>query len=115
MSNNDWKQRLGVVYSTSSDYEYKSEDDTSQTTLSPKEQTLYISLDRKKRKGKSATLVEGFVGSEDDLQKLGTLLKKKCGVGGSVKDNTIIIQGEKRDIIAELLEKQGYRTKRKGG
>jgi|SRR5690554_4781409 len=116
MSTNDWKKRLGVVFSTNSDFEYNSEkDENSEKSVSPHEQTLYISLDRKQRKGKSATLIEGFSGLDTELQKLAQALKKKCGVGGSAKDRTIIIQGDKRDIIQSHLEKLGYKTKRKGG
>ncbi|MFW5851364.1 MAG: translation initiation factor [Bacteroidota bacterium] len=115
MSNNDWKKRLGVVFSTNSDFEYDSEEEHSENSVSPHEQTLYISLDRKQRKGKSATLIEGFSGLDSDLQELAQTLKKKCGVGGSAKDRTIIIQGDKRDMIQQYLEKQGFKTKQKGG
>jgi translation initiation factor 1 len=76
---------------------------------------LYVSIDRKQRGGKSVTLVEGFIGSDDDLKDLGKMLKSKCGVGGSAKDGEIVVQGENRDKVMELLNKAGYKTKRKGG
>jgi translation initiation factor 1 len=90
---NDWKDRLGVVFSTNRDFNYKSEESEEQLTLPPQQQNLKVQLDRKKRAGKSATLVTGFFGKEDDLKALGKMLKTKCGVGGTVKDGEILIQG----------------------
>ena len=110
----DWKDRLGMVYSTNDDYEYNSEED-SEETLPVGDQKLYVSLDKKNRKGKAVTLVEGFVGSEEDLKELGKKLKSKCGVGGSAKDHEILIQGDVRDKVVVMLEKDGYKVKRKGG
>jgi len=110
------KKRVDVVYSTNQDYSFDYEDDEEQETLSESEQPLYVSIDRKQRKGKSVTLVEGFVGSDDDLKALGKLLKSKCGVGGSAKDGEIIIQGEAKEKVYELLLKEGYKkTKKRGG
>jgi translation initiation factor 1 len=109
------KERLNVVYSTNPNFSYEEENEESQETLAPNQQLLYVSLDRKQRGGKEVTLVEGFVGSDDDLKELGKLLKSKCGVGGSAKDNEIIIQGSFRDKVMELLVKEGYKVKRKGG
>ena len=110
----DWKDRLGMVYSTNEDYEFDNNDEE-QETLAPNEQKLYVSLDKKNRKGKAVTLIEGFVGTQEDLNSLGKLLKSKCGVGGSSKDGEILIQGDFRDKIVPLLEDEGYKVKRKGG
>jgi len=111
----DWKDRLGMVYSTNEDYNYEKEGGDDEETLSPGDQKLYVSLDKKNRKGKAVTLVEGFVGQEDDLKILGKMLKSKCGVGGSVKDGDILIQGDFRDKVSELLQKELYKVKRKRG
>ena len=112
---NDWKQRLGVVYSTNPDFQYRSEKDEKPETLSPGEQKLYVSLDRKNRKGKMVTLVEGFTGTGEELKALGKELKGSCGTGGTVKDGEILIQGDFRDRICHVLEEKGYVVKRKGG
>src|SRR6056297_304249 len=112
---NDWKKRLGMVYSTNPDFDYEKENEPEQETLPPQQQNLKVSIDRKKRKGKSVTLVTGFVGSEDDLKELGKMLKTKCGVGGTVKDDEILIQGEFRDRVMELLKTEGYKVKKSGG
>ena len=109
------KKQRAIVYSTNPDFNYSEDDDNEQETLPNAEQTLYVSIDRKKRKGKDVTLIEGFIGAEDDLKALGKQLKSSCGVGGTVKDGEILIQGNFRDKIIELLEKDGFRTKRKGG
>ncbi|MDG1517823.1 MAG: translation initiation factor [Flavobacteriales bacterium] len=111
----DWKDRLGTVYSTNAEFNYNQTEDEIQDTLPKKEQILYISLDKKNRKGKAVTLVEGFVGKQIDLKDLGKLLKSKCGVGGSIKDGEILIQGDFRDKIIDLLKASGYKVKRKGG
>lgn len=111
----DWKDRLGVVFSTNPDYGYNSDSDDETETPDPQDQLLYVSLDRKKRKGKEVTLVEGFVGAEDDLKALAKLLKQKCGVGGSVKDGEILVQGNFKDKIASLLQEMNYKVKKKGG
>lgn len=111
----DWKDRLGTVYSTNAEFNYNQTEDEVQDTLPKKEQILYISLDKKNRKGKAVTLVEGFVGKQIDLKDLGKLLKSKCGVGGSIKDGEILIQGDFRDKIIDLLKVSGYKVKRKGG
>lgn len=109
------KKRVDIVYSTNPDFNYDQDDQSEQETLPKGEQLLYVSIDRKKRKGKDVTLIEGFVGTEDDLKSLGKMLKSSCGVGGTVKEGEILIQGSFRDKVIELLEKQGYKTKRKGG
>lgn len=109
------KERLNVVYSTNPDFHYQFEEENEQETLAPRDQTLYVSIDRKQRGGKEVTLVEGFVGMDADLQQLGKLLKSKCGVGGTAKNGEILIQGNFRDKVMELLSKEGYKVKRKGG
>lgn len=113
MKNNDWKDRLNVVYSTNKDFNYEMDDDEEQVTLEPARQNLRVQLDRKNRGGKVVTLITGFVGTDNDLKELGKLLKTKCGVGGSAKAGEIIVQGDFKQKIMELLMKEGY-TKTKG-
>ncbi len=110
----DWKDRLGVVFSTNPDFKYETEAEESAETLPPAKQNLKVWLDRLKG-GRVATVVRGFVGSDDDLAALGKELKKSCGVGGTAKDGEIIIQGDHRDRVVELLTKAGYRSKKAGG
>ena len=108
MKNNDWKERLNVVYSTNPDYSYEMEDDGEQVTPEASRQKLRVQLDRKNRGGKVVTLVTGFVGTENDLKELGKLLKSKCGVGGSAKDGEIIVLDYKTDRVqteAELKDR----------
>jgi translation initiation factor 1 len=104
-----------VVYSTNPNFAYEFEQADDIQTLPPQQQRLYVSIDRKQRAGKEVTLIEGFVGADDDLKDLGKILKSKCGVGGSVKDNEILIQGNFKQKIFDLLIKEGYnQTKQKG-
>lgn len=112
MAENDWKQRLGVVYSTNPDFKYEQESVTEDETLAPEKQKLTVNIDRRCRAGKQVTLVSGFVGSESDLKELGKTLKVKCGVGGTAKDGEITIQGDLRDKVTALLCAMGYRAKR---
>lgn len=107
--------RSGVVYSTNQDYDYNYDGNAEEDTLAPSDQNLKVMLDKKSRGGKQVTLVEGFVGSEDDLKDLGKSLKSKCGVGGSAKNGEILIQGDFRDKVLQLLQDQGYRAKKVGG
>ena len=111
----DWKERLGMVYSTNPDFEYDTAGEQERETLGHERQNLRIWLDRKHRGGKTVTIVRGFVGREADLAELGRMLKSKCGTGGSVKDGEIIIQGDRRDRVAELLSAAGYGCKKAGG
>lgn len=112
MAENDWKQRLGVVYSTNPDFKYEQEQTSEAETLPPAKQHLTVSIDRRCRAGKQVTLVTGFIGSEDDLKALGKTLKVKCGVGGTAKDGEITIQGDMRDKVTALLNSMGYNAKR---
>jgi translation initiation factor 1 len=107
----DWKDRLGVVFSTNPDFNYENEEEDAEETLPPEKQKLKVSIDRKRRKGKTVTLVEEFVGSEDDLKELAKMLKTKCGVGGSAKDGEIVIQGDFKQKVAELLKSAGYKVR----
>lgn len=113
MAENDWKSRLGVVYSTNPDFGYQAEvGDMAHDTLPPDKQRLIVSIDRKHRAGKQVTLVTGFVGKEDDLADLAKILKSKCGVGGSLKDGEVLIQGDFRDRVLSILQTLGYKAKR---
>ena len=112
MADNDWKKRLGVVFSTNPDFVYEEEAADEPATLMPEKQNLIVSIDRKARGGKQVTLVTGFVGTADDLADLGRTLKVKCGVGGSAKDGEITIQGDFRDRVVALLKDMGYKAKR---
>lgn len=105
------KQPVGVVYSTNPDYQYQYDEAPEAATLPPDRQRLRVSLDRHHRGGKTVTLVTGFVGSDDDLQTLGRMLKAKCGVGGSAKDGEIIIQGDQQEKVRQALAAAGYRLK----
>ncbi|WP_072546163.1 translation initiation factor [Mediterranea massiliensis] len=108
MRNNDWKDRLNVVYSTNPDFRYEIRDEEETSTLPPSQQKLRVQLDRKNRGGKVVTLVTGFTGSDDDLKELGRLLKSKCGVGGTAKDGEIIVQGDFKQKVLDLLKQAGY-------
>ena len=109
---NDWKQRLGVVYSTDPGFNYVKEETSEETTLEPSKQKLIVTIDRKGRGGKQVTLVSGFIGTEEDLVDLGRTLKVKCGVGGTAKDGLITVQGDLREKVTSLLKEMGYNAKR---
>ena len=114
MSKRNKKKRIDVVYSTNPDFNYDADDETVES-LSPEDQMLNVHLEKKARGGKTAVLVKGFVGSDEDLKELGKILKSKCGVGGSSKNGEIIIQGDVREKVMDTLNQLGYRTKRVGG
>jgi translation initiation factor 1 len=109
------KEKRDIVYSTNPDFSYQYEEESVMETLPNNQQKLYVSLDKKQRAGKEVTLVEGFIGAEDDAKELGKWLKSKCGVGGTVKDMEILIQGDFKEKIFELLRTQDYGVKKKGG
>lgn len=111
---NDWKKREGIVYSTESDFSYSYEGKNEQDTLPAQQQNLKISLDKSGRAGKQVTIVSGFVGTSSDLEILGKVVKSKCGVGGSVKNGEVLIQGDHRDKVVQVLQSAGYRAKRVG-
>ncbi len=112
MADNDWKSRLGMVYSTDPDFKYSTGERAGATTPAPEKQNLRVSLDRKKRGGKQVTLITGFAGSDDDLAALAKTLKTRLGVGGAAKQGEIIVQGDWRDRAAEILQSQGYKVKK---
>lgn len=111
-NDNDWKQRLGVVYSTNPDFKYQTAEVVEADTLPPAKQRLIVAIDRRQRSGKQVTLVKGFIGRADDLAALAKILKTKCGVGGTAKDGEITIQGDLRDKLVTLLTQMGYNAKR---
>ena len=112
MKKNDWKDRLGVLYSTNPDFQYETNEVEEEETLPKEKQALRIALDKKGRGGKVVTLITGFRGTNDDLAALGKELKVKCGVGGSAKEGEIILQGDFRQKVLELLQKAGYTKSR---
>lgn len=111
---NEWKNREGVVYSTSDNFEYNLSKEEEANTLPPQQQNLRVLLDKNGRAGKQVTIVTGFVGKSEDLEALTKLLKTKCGVGGSSKGGEVILQGDLRDKIVAALTKEGYKAKRVG-
>ncbi|MBQ9477757.1 MAG: translation initiation factor [Bacteroidales bacterium] len=112
MAENDWKKRLGVVYSTNPDFAYTEAESAPVQTLEAARQRLVVTIDRSGRAGKQVTLVKGFVGTQEDLAALAKTLKTRCGVGGTAKDGEITVQGDWRDKVTDLLREMGYNAKR---
>ncbi len=108
MANNDWKSRLGMVYSTNPDFQFDTEETPEQETLPKNRQRLRVKMERAGRNGKTVTLITGFVGTDSDLKTLAKTLKTKLSTGGSTKDGEIVIQGDVRARVVELLKAEGY-------
>ena len=115
MAKQQSKNKINIVYSTNPDFKYQYNEPEEQETLLPAQQDLRVMLDRKNRSGKSVTLITGFKGTQQDLTDLAKELKSKCGVGGSAKDGEILVQGDFRDKILQLLLQKGYKAKKAGG
>ncbi|MEO1435475.1 MAG: translation initiation factor [Bacteroidota bacterium] len=115
MSNPINPEDLKNLFVFSSDIDDREPEKEKVDTPTPNQQDLRIWLDRKKRKGKAVTLITGFVGAEDELKALAKQLKSKIGVGGSAKEGEIIIQGDHRDKVLDLLKKEGFKAKKAGG
>jgi translation initiation factor 1 len=112
---NQSKKRIGVVYSTQSDYVYNHGEKNEQVTPLPAFQILRVGLERKGRAGKEVTLVHGFKGTAEDRKNLSDLLKKKCGVGGTIEEETLVLQGDKRDFVVKTLLGLGFTQTKKSG
>jgi translation initiation factor 1 len=110
------KNRINVVFSTNPDYQYETEEKVEADSIAPGQQKLRIALDKKNRGGKEVTLITGFIGPETELEDLGKMLKNKCGVGGSIKDSEVLLQGDHRDKVVKILLEKGFtQTKKTGG
>jgi len=110
MSNKN-KNLRGVVYSTNPDYGFENNDVQEQSTLPGKQQNLRTRIEKNHRGGKTVTVVDGFIGKIEDLESLARILKTKCGVGGSVKDGLILVQGEQKEKVVRILNEMGYKAK----
>ena len=108
MKNNDWKDRLNIVYSTNPDFQYSTGENEDIETLPKQQQKLRVSIEKNHRGGKTVTIIKNFVGKDEDIKELGRNLKTRCGVGGTTKDSEILIQGDFKERIIEILRKEGY-------
>ncbi|MBR2637611.1 MAG: translation initiation factor [Bacteroidaceae bacterium] len=108
MKNNDWKDRLNIVYSTNPDFQYSTGENEDIETLPKQQQKLRVSIEKNHRGGKTVTIIKNFVGKDEDIKELGRNLKTRCGVGGTTKDGEILIQGDFKERIIEILRKEGY-------
>jgi len=113
MSKKNKPDTRGFVYSTDPGFSFQREENEARETLPANNQKLKIRLDTKHRAGKAVSLIEGFTGTNEDLEDLGKKLKNFCGTGGSIKDGEIIIQGDQRDKILQWLLKNGYKLSKK--
>ena len=105
---NDWKERLNIVYSTNPNFQYSTDEMEENETIPKQQQRLRVSIEKNHRGGKTVTLVKNFTGTTEDMKELGKILKTKCGVGGSVKDGEIIVQGDFKEKVIDILKKEGY-------
>lgn len=105
----------GIMYSTNPSFNYEQENDLPEGPIANNKQDLRVILDKKNRGGKAVTLITGFIGSDDELDKLAKMLKTKCGVGGGAKDGEVLLQGDFRDKVIIILQKEGYKVKKSGG
>lgn len=112
---NQFNDFSGIMFSTDPDFSYESSEQEEQETLANTQQDLRVMLDRKNRGGKTVTLVTGFVGTVEDLEKLTKTLKSKCGVGGTAKDGEVVLQGDFKEKVFLFLQKEGYKVKKSGG
>ena len=110
MSNNDWKDRLGIVYSTKVDFQYETDEVEELETLPIEQQKLRVKVEKAGRKGKTVTLVTGFIGTDEDLKLLAKQMKTRLSIGGSSKGGEIIIQGDVKQRVIQLLLEIGYKN-----
>lgn len=108
MKKNDWKDRLGMVYSTNPDFQFVTDDEPEAETLPKNQQRLRVRIEKNGRGGKTATIISGFIGSETDLKELGKWLKGRLGVGGCAKDGEVLVQGDFKQRVIDLLKADGY-------
>jgi translation initiation factor 1 len=113
MAKKNTSDKNGFIFSTDPNFKFEQDDHEITETLPPAQQPLRILLDKKQRAGKAVTLITGFIGTDEDLEKLGKQLKNFCGTGGSVKDGEALVQGDQRDKVLQWLGKNGYTKSKK--